>query len=125
MPRAPPADPPAELPLETEADNAGLASPDPIRQRDLQAVEDVKAANYAKIAATELDQKREKIEKAFISAGMGFDDLKAFLASRTMDTDAGTFAELEEVAANRLTTSERAFTSFVGQAKRLKEGGAR
>ena len=38
-------------PDQAEADNAGLASPDPIRQRDLQAVEDVKAMNQAKIAA--------------------------------------------------------------------------
>lgn len=123
-PEPAPAEQPAELPLETEADNAGVASPDPIRQRDMQAVEEVKAANYAKIAATELDQKRDRVEKAFIASGMGFDDLKAFLASRTMDTDAGTFAELEEVAANKLTTSEQALTSFVRQAKRLKDGGA-
>ena len=105
------------------ADNAGLNSPDPIRQRDLQAVEDVKEANYAKIA-TELDGKRKKIEDAFLAAGMGFEDLKAFLADRTMDTDAGSFSELEEAAVKRLTASEQALTSFVRQAKKLKEGGA-
>ncbi len=75
-------------------------------------------------AKTDLDKKREKIEAAFIGAGMAFDDLKAFLANRNMDTDAGSFAELEEVGVNRLTTSDQALNSFVRQAKRLKEGGA-
>lgn len=75
-------------------------------------------------AKTDLDKKREKIEAAFIGAGIGFDDLKAFLANRNMDTDAGSFAELEEVGVNRLTTSDQALNSFVRQAKRLKEGGA-
>jgi predicted Zn-dependent protease len=55
---------------------------------------------------------------------MGFEDLKAFLADRTMDTDAGSFSELEEAAVKRLTASEQALTSFVRQAKKLKEGGA-
>ena len=119
-PQVPPPEPaPVETPAEPESGPAQDATAlDPIRERDLQAVEDVKAENYAKI----LDQKREKIEKAFIGSGMGFDDLKAFLADRNMDTDSGSFAELEESAANRLTTSDQALNSFVRQAKRLKEG---
>jgi hypothetical protein len=103
-----------------EADNAGLNSPDPIRRADLQAVEDVKEANYAKIA-TELDAKRKKIEDAFLAAGLNFDNLVAFLASRGQDVAETSFGELPEPVVNRLI---RALDSFVTQAKKLKEGGA-
>jgi phage recombination protein Bet len=102
-----------------EADNAGLNSPDPIRRADLQAVEDVKEANYAKIA-TELDGKRKKIEDAFLAAGLNFDNLVAFLASRGQDVAETSFGELPEAVVNRLI---RALDSFVKQAKQLKEGG--
>lgn len=121
-------------PDQAEADNAGLASPDPIRQRDLQAVEDVKAANYAKIAAqtdgpelTPLDEKRLDIRDAFAAAGMEFAHLKAFLNSRGMDlseTETG-FENLSEGVVTRLTKSPSALASFVAQAKRLVEGGAK
>ncbi len=104
---ADPVDPPADA-AEPAAEPTQAATPPPV----------------AEPGKTDLDKKREKIEAAFLGAGMGFDDLKAFLANRNMDTDAGSFAELEESAANRLTTSDGALNSFVRQAKRLKEGGA-
>ena len=103
---ADPVDPPADPATEPTADPAQAAAPAP-------------AAEPAK---TDLDVKRAKIEAAFIGAGMGFDDLKAFLANRNMDTDAGSFAELEEVGVNRLTTSDQALKSFVAQAKKLAGG---
>jgi recombination protein RecT len=105
---ADPVDPPADPAPEPAAEPSKVATPPP-------STEPTK---------TNLDKKREKIEAAFIGAGMGFDDLKAFLANRNMDTDAGSFAELEEVGVNRLTTSDQALKSFVRQATRLKEGGA-
>jgi phage recombination protein Bet len=61
-----------------EADNAGLNSPDPIRRADLQAVEDVKEANYAKIA-TELDAKRQLIGDGFTDAGITFDQFRQWI----------------------------------------------
>jgi hypothetical protein len=70
---------------------------------------------------TELDVKREKIEKAFLAAGLNFDSLVAFLASRGQDVAETSFGELPEPVVNRLT---RALDSFVKQAKALKEGGA-
>lgn len=70
---------------------------------------------------TELDAKREKIENAFLAAGLNFDNLVAFLASRGQDVAETSFAELPEPVVNRLT---RALDSFVKQAKALKEGGA-
>jgi len=116
-PEPAPVDPPAELPLEPDADNAGLASPDPIRQRDLQAVEDVKAENYAKI----LGQKREKIEAAFIGAGLNFDALAKFLESQGLELTETSFAELSEAVCDRLL---RSLEAFVKRAKKLAEGGA-
>jgi phage recombination protein Bet len=71
--------------------------------------------------ATELDAKRKKIEGAFIAAGLNFDDLVAFLASRGQDVAETSFGELSEPVVNRLI---RALDSFVKQAKQLKEGGA-
>jgi recombination protein RecT len=70
---------------------------------------------------SELDVKREKIEKAFLAAGLNFDSLVAFLASRGQDVAETSFGELPEPVVNRLT---RALDSFVKQAKQLKEGGA-
>jgi hypothetical protein len=70
---------------------------------------------------TELDVKREKIEKAFLAAGLNFDNLVAFLASRGQDVAETSFEELPEAVCNRLI---RALDSFVKQAKALKEGGA-
>ena len=129
-----PATQPDPEPAPAEADNAGLASPDPIRRADLQAVEDVKAANYAKIAAqtdahelTPLDEKRLNIRDAFAAAGMEFAHLKAFLISRGTEmelTEVG-FESLSEPMVNRLTSSPKALASFVAQAKRLAEGGAK
>jgi hypothetical protein len=98
-------------------DPRGEADPQPAPPRDPQPAPEP-------APATELDAKRKKIEDAFLAAGMGFEDLKAFLADRTMDINAGSFGELEEAAVKRLTASEQALTSFVRQAKRLKEGGA-
>lgn len=125
---------PDHEPDQTEADNAGIASPDPIRARDLQAVEDVKAMNQAKIAAkddapelTPLDEKRLDIRDAFAGAGMEFSHLKAFLSSRGMDlgeTETG-FETLSEAVVSRLTKSASALASFVAQAKRLAEGGGK
>jgi hypothetical protein len=70
---------------------------------------------------TELDGKRKKIEDAFLAAGLNFDSLVAFLASRGQDVAETSFGELPEPVVNRLT---RALDSFVKQAKQLKEGGA-
>jgi phage recombination protein Bet len=70
---------------------------------------------------TELDVKRQKIERAFIAAGLNFDNLVAFLASRGQDVAETSFGELPEAVCNRLI---RALDSFVKQAKALKEGGA-
>lgn len=118
----------------TEPADPAQPSPDPIRQRDLQAVEDVKAANQAKIAAKEdapeltpLDEKRMDIRDAFQDGGIDFMHLKAFLSSRGMDLgelEVG-FETLSETVANRLTSSPKALASFVAQAKRLAEGGAK
>jgi hypothetical protein len=71
--------------------------------------------------ATELDGKRKKIEDAFLAAGLNFDNLVAFLASRGQDVAETSFGELPEAVVNRLI---RALDSFVKQAKQLKEGGA-
>ena len=129
-----PATQPDPEPATAESDNAGLASPDPIRRADLQAVEDVKAANYAKMAAkddapelTPLDEKRLDIRDAFAAAGMEFAHLKTFLVSRGMDLGEAetSFESLSEAAAKRLTSSPKALASFVDQAKRLAEGGAK
>jgi hypothetical protein len=104
-----------------EADNAGLNSPDPIRQRDLQAVEDVKEANYAKIAA-ELDAKRQLIGDGFADAGVSFDLFRAWiLANRKMTVAADSFAELEEVIVKRLMPN---LPALIKQAKAWVEGGA-
>jgi hypothetical protein len=68
---------------------------------------------------TELDAKRKKIEDAFLAAGLNFDNLVAFLASRGQDVAETSFDELHEAVCNRLI---RALDSFVKQAKQLKEG---
>jgi recombination protein RecT len=85
-----------------EADNAGLNSPDPIRRADLQAVEDVKEANYAKIA-TKLDAERQLIGDGFTDAGVTFDLFRAWiLAARKVTVSADGFAELEETIVRKL-----------------------
>jgi phage recombination protein Bet len=120
-PEPAPSDPPAELPLEPEADNAGLASPDPIRQRDLQAVEDVKAANYAKIAS-ELDAKRQLIGDGFDAAGVSFDKFREWVKeARNAEVKADGFADLEEAIVKKLMPN---LPALIKQAKAWVEGGA-
>jgi hypothetical protein len=70
---------------------------------------------------TELDAKREKIQKAFLAAGVDFDGLVKFLDSRGQDVVETSFGELAEPMCDRLL---RSLDNFVKQAKRLKEGGA-
>lgn len=116
-----PAQPDPE-PTPTEADNAGLASPDPIRRRDLQAVEDVKAANAEKIA-TELDAKRQHIGDAFTDNGVNFDAFRKWMEEkRNMQVTAGSFAELDEALVGRLMAN---LGPLVKQAKAFTEGGAK
>ena len=104
-----------------EVDNAGINSPDPIRRADLQAVEDVKEANYAKIA-TELDGKRQLIGDGFTDAGITFDQFKAWiLEARKVEVKADSFAELEEVIVKKLMPN---LPALVKQAKAWVEGGA-
>jgi len=120
-PEPAPVDPPAELPLEPEADNAGLASPDPIRQRDLQAVEDVKAANAEKIAS-KLDAERELIGDGFSNSGVSFDQFRQWiLAARKVEVKADGFAELEESIVKKLMPN---LPALIKQAKAWVEGGA-
>jgi len=113
-------------PAPTEADNAGLASPDPIRQLDLQAVEDVKAANYSKIdakAQTELDAKRQHIADAFVENGVSFDAFTKWMGEkRNMQLAADSFAELDEALVGRLMAN---LGPLVKQAKAFVEGGAK
>jgi phage recombination protein Bet len=105
-----------------EADNAGLNSPDPIRRADLQAVEDVKEANYAKIA-TELDGKRQLIGDGFTDAGITFDQFKAWIVeARKVEVKADGFAELEEVIVKKLMPN---LPALIKQAKAWAEGGAK
>lgn len=104
-----------------EADNAGVNSPDPIRQRDLQAVEDVKEANYAKIA-TELDAKRQLIGDGFTDAGVTFDQFRQWiLEARKVEVKVDGFAELEETIVRKLTPN---LPALIKQAKAWVEGGA-
>jgi hypothetical protein len=126
---------PAPVSRETAAaepivEAAEASQPDPIRQRDLDAVEEVKAANYAKIAQAEvaepspLDLKRLDIRDAFTSAGLEFAHLKAFLLSRGLDLEESesSWETLSESVVGRLTKSKTALASFVSQA--AKVGGA-
>ena len=111
-------------PALTEADNAGPASPDPIRQRDLQAVEDVKAANHEKIEAkaqTELDAKRQHIADAFVENGVSFDAFRQWMGEkRNVQVAADSFEELDEALVNRIMGS---LAGLVRQAKAFVEGG--
>lgn len=116
-----PAQPDPE-PAPTEVDNAGLASPDPIRQRDLQAVEDVKEANAAKIA-TELDAKRQHIADAFTDNGVSFDAFRKWMEEkRNMQVTVDSFAELDEALVGRLMAN---LGPLVKQAKAFTEGGGK
>lgn len=109
-------------PAPTEADNAGLASPDPIRRADLQAVEDVKEANAAKIQ-TELDAKRQHIADAFVENGVSFDAFRQWMGEkRNVQVAADSFAELDEALTNRIMGS---LAGLVRQAKAFVEGGAK
>lgn len=109
-------------PDQTEADNAGLNSPDPIRRADLQAVEDVKEANAQKIQ-TELDAKRQHIADAFTESGVNFDAFVKWMSEkRTMQVTADSFAELDEALVGRLMAN---LGPLVKQAKAYTEGGAK
>jgi hypothetical protein len=103
-----------------EADNAGVNSHDPIRRADLQAVEDVKEANYAKIA-TKLDAERQLIGDGFTDAGVTFDQFRQWiLAARKVEVKADGFAELEEVIVKKLMPN---LPALIKQAKVWVEGG--
>jgi phage recombination protein Bet len=103
-----------------DADNAGINSPNPIRRADLQAVEDVKEVNYAKIA-TELDAKRQLIGDGFTDAGITFDQFRQWiLEARKVEVKADGFAELEEVIVRKLTPN---LPALIKQAKAWVEGG--
>lgn len=109
-------------PEQAPADNAGLASPDPIRRADLQAVEDVKEANAQKIA-TELDAKRQHIADAFTESGVNFDAFVKWMSEkRTMKVTADSFAELDEALVGRLMAN---LGPLVKQAKAWAEGGGK
>ena len=110
-------------PAPTEADNAGLASPDPIRRADLQAVEDVKDANAEKIQ-TELDAKRQHIADAFTESGVNFDAFRKWMEGKRniQVTAADSFAELDEALVDRLLSN---LGPLVKQAKAFTEGGVK
>ena len=112
---------------QVEAAPAAQPDPEPAQTEADNAVEDVKPAQTDAPELTPLDEKRLDIRDAFAAAGMEFAHLKAFLVSRGTDmelTEVG-FESLSEPMVNRLTSSPKALASFVAQAKRLAEGGAK
>ena len=113
-------------PAPAEADNADTASPDPVRQADLQPVEDVKAANYAKIKAktqTELDAKRQHIADAFVENGINFDAFCQWMGEkRNLQVTVDSFEELDETLVNRIMGN---LAGLVRQAKAFVEGGVK
>lgn len=113
--------------VEVKTKPAPQSDPEPEQAPADNATEVTKPAQDDAPELTPLDEKRMDIRDAFAAAGMEFSHLKAFLASRGMDLSEGEtgFEALSDGVVNRLTKSQSALASFVAQAKRLVEGGAK
>lgn len=102
----------APAPAPTDASGATPSTPQPDPAPQTPAAEPTK---------TDLDKKREKIEAAFIGAGLNFDALAKFLESQGLELTETSFPDLSEGVCDRLL---RSLEAFVKRAKKLAEGGA-